>query len=57
MSNLQGQAGELHFTLTVKRAETGKTETFQMVGKILPDGESINLADQQTAQSKEGESK
>lgn len=34
MSELNGQAGELRFTLEIKRAETGETETVEMVGKI-----------------------
>ena len=32
MSELQGQVGELRFTVEVKRKETGKTETYEMVG-------------------------
>jgi hypothetical protein len=34
MPDLQGQPGELRFTLTVKRAATGKEETFEMVGRV-----------------------
>ncbi len=31
---LNGQPGELHFTIEVKRAATGEVETYQLVGKI-----------------------
>jgi hypothetical protein len=37
MNNLQGQEGEVRFTVTVKRAATGKEETFEMVGKVTSD--------------------
>jgi hypothetical protein len=36
MSDLQGPPAELRFTVTVTRAATGKTETFEMVGRSLP---------------------
>jgi hypothetical protein len=35
MPELQGQTGELRFTIEVKRAETGAIETYEMVGKII----------------------
>lgn len=34
MANLNGQTGELRFTIEVKRKETGKTETYDLIGKI-----------------------
>lgn len=34
MIALNGQVGELGFTLQIKRAETGKVETYQMVGRV-----------------------
>lgn len=34
MPDLQGQVGELRFTLEIKRKETGKTETVELVGFI-----------------------
>ena len=34
MSSLQGKPGELRFTIEVKRAATGKVETYDMIGKI-----------------------
>ena len=34
MNNLTGQLGELSFTVTVKRKDTGKEETYQMVGYV-----------------------
>lgn len=40
MINLGGQPGELHFTIEVKRAATGETETFEMIGKIIADEEN-----------------
>jgi hypothetical protein len=33
--NLVAQQGEIHFTVTVTRAATGKVETYDMVG--IPD--------------------
>jgi hypothetical protein len=39
MSDLKGAVGELRFTVTVKRKETGKVETFDMVGHVLPEQE------------------
>lgn len=32
--NLNGQEGELRFTLEITRAATGETETVEMVGKL-----------------------
>lgn len=32
MPELQGQVGELRMTLQITRAETGKTETVELVG-------------------------
>lgn len=40
MSDLQGAAGEVRFTVEIKRAATGETETHELVGKILPDDEA-----------------
>jgi hypothetical protein len=37
MSNLNGSPGELRFTIEVKRKATGKTETHELIGKIIPD--------------------
>ena len=34
MTELNGKPGELRFTVSVKRAATGKVETFEMVGKV-----------------------
>ena len=34
MADITGQMGELRFTLEVKRKDTGKTETIEMVGFI-----------------------
>jgi hypothetical protein len=35
--DLNGQAGELRFTLEITRAATGLTETVELIGKIIPD--------------------
>ncbi len=35
MSNLVSEPGELRFTVEVKRATTGETETFDLVGHIV----------------------
>ena len=37
MANLQGQPGELRMTIEVKRAATGKTDTFELVGHADPE--------------------
>jgi hypothetical protein len=36
MINLSAQPAELHFTLEITRAETGLTETVEMVGHVIP---------------------
>jgi hypothetical protein len=42
MSDLVGQNAEIRFTVQVKRADTGKIEEFEMVGKIQPQEEEEN---------------
>ena len=37
MSDLTGQPGELHFTVQVKRAATGETEAYELIGHIGQD--------------------
>ena len=39
MTDLQGQPGELRFTIEVTRAATGETETYEMVGTIQAEPE------------------
>lgn len=34
MANLNGQAGELRFTVQITRKETGKVEEVELVGKL-----------------------
>ncbi len=34
MINLQGQEGELRFTVQITRAATGKVEEYELIGKI-----------------------
>lgn len=40
MTSLNGQLGELRFTIEVNRAATGEVETYEMVGKIAEDEEA-----------------
>lgn len=37
MIELSGKPAEVHFTIEVKRAATGITETYQMVGHVVPE--------------------
>jgi hypothetical protein len=37
MAELQGQIGEVRMTLEIKRAATGKTETVEVIGKVIDD--------------------
>lgn len=37
--NLEGGFGELHFTIEIKRKETGKVETFELIGKPIKEEE------------------
>ena len=37
MSNLQGQPGELRMTIEIKRKDTGKIDTVELVGHADPD--------------------
>ena len=39
--DIKGQEGELRFTLEIKRAATGETDTVELVGKI---GDSQEVA-------------
>lgn len=52
MSELKGQVGELHFTVQIKRKETGKVETFELVGRVAEDEaqEPTVPADEEQAQ-------
>lgn len=34
MTELKAKPGELRFTIEVKRAATGKVETFEMIGRV-----------------------
>ena len=47
--NIQGQAGELHMTLQIKRKETGETEEIELVGYLDPE----QLKQLETEQQKE----
>jgi hypothetical protein len=37
MNDLKGPPAELRFTVTIKRAGTGKVETYDMVGAATPE--------------------
>jgi hypothetical protein len=47
MAELTGAVGELRFTLEVTRKETGKVETVEMIGHILPSTEQSETEPQQ----------
>jgi hypothetical protein len=34
MSSLMGQVGEVTFTVEIKRKDTGKIDTFNLIGKV-----------------------
>ena len=38
MTELKGKPGELRFVVEVKRAATGKVETYELIGKVNDDG-------------------
>lgn len=40
MIEATGERGELRGTIEIKRAATGKVETYEFVGTILPDEET-----------------
>lgn len=44
MSQLQGQAGELSFTVQITRKDTGQVEEHQLIGRITADqAEALGL--------------
>lgn len=47
MANLSGSVGELRFTVEIKRAETGETDTVELIGKITAaQAEELGLKEQ-----------
>lgn len=50
MSDLAGQVGEMRFTIEVKRAETGKVDTYEFVGSVDPEKLKQIQAEQQKEQ-------
>jgi hypothetical protein len=38
MATLQGQETQVEFTIEIKRAATGKTETYQVTGRLEDNG-------------------
>ena len=55
--NLSGEVGELAFTIQIKRAETGKVEEYQLVGRITDEQlkELTNGSDTQHGGEKRGD--
>lgn len=49
MANLQGQVGELSFTMQITRKDSGKVEEYQMVGFV--DEEQLKQLQQDAAQT------
>lgn len=48
MNELGGGGGELRFTVQVKRAATGETETHELVGKITDEqAQELGLKEQE----------
>ena len=37
MIDLSSQPGEFTFNIQIKRADTGKTEDYTLIGKVLPE--------------------
>ena len=42
MADLKAQPGEVHMTVQVKRAATGKVEEFKLVGRIVQDNKPFS---------------
>jgi hypothetical protein len=47
MVKLNGQPAEFTFTIDVKRAETGITETFEMVGHVVDQDEQTTTEEKE----------
>lgn len=48
MAELSGGGGELRFTVHIKRAATGETETHEMVGKVTAEqAEELGFKEQE----------
>ena len=45
MPDLQGQPGELCMTIKVTRAATGQVETYELIGRPVPEEEENNGGD------------
>ena len=41
MTELKGPPSDIKFTVTVKRAATGIEETYNMVGRVVPDEPTV----------------
>lgn len=52
--DIRGQEGELRFTLEIKRAATGETDTVELIGKIGDDEVKQLLGDQNGSNSQHG---
>lgn len=53
--DIQGQIGELTFTIEVKRKDTGKVDTFELVGKVINTEENDNGSDPQHSSTERGD--
>jgi hypothetical protein len=55
--NLSGEVGELTFTIQVKKADTGKVEEYQLVGRITDEQlkELTNGSDTQHGSTQRGD--
>lgn len=47
MPELNGVPGELRFTLEIRRADTGKVEKVEMVGRLMPEDKPDDLKESQ----------
>lgn len=47
--NLQGQPGELRMVLEITRAATGKTETVELIGHIIPEAQDAQVSKEGTS--------
>jgi hypothetical protein len=55
MSSLVGSPGELTMTMTITRADTGKVEEFQLVGRVTAEEAQALGLSEQTPEEKEAE--
>lgn len=51
MPDLQGKIGELRFTIEVTRKETGKVETYELIGHVMNDEEETEKGNEDGSNS------